>query len=246
MNILFDLYGTLVDISTDEESEMFWRTLTSNGADFTREDYLVRCREETERLPKGGEIDLLKVFSSLTGKRGEELDAFARTFRKASVRRLKRYPYAQKLLIALRDLGAKVYLFSNAQACFTRDELRELELLTLFDGIVLSSELGWKKPSPKFFEGGMTRFGLNTKDCIYVGNDLRDDVCGAHVVGMRCLYIPTAQSGTYTPAQLAADMENFILLTEKTTPISSIPDYFTPDYTAPDLPSALQILKMFI
>ena len=201
-NVLFDLYGTLADIRTDEESPAFWARLAEGGATFTREQYLARCREEAENLPQGGEIDLLRVFSALTGKRGKALAAFARFFREASLVRLRLFPYAAELLSSLRAAGARLFLFSNAQACFTREELRVLGLDRCFDGVLLSSEAGVKKPSPAFFEYGFRLFGLAAEECVYVGNDLMDDVGGAHGVGMRCLYLQTEQSGKYidTPA----------------------------------------------
>ncbi len=197
MNVLFDLYGTLADIRTDEESPAFWERLFLNGAGFTREEYLSRCRAAAEELPEGGEIDLLAVFRSLTGKRGEELLRFAKFFRESSRERLRLFPHAKELLSALHGAGAGVYLFSNAQACFTHDELRLLGLENAFDGVLFSSDAGMKKPSSAFFEEGFRRFGLRKEECIFVGNDLKDDVGGAHGVGMRCLYLETEQSGRY-------------------------------------------------
>lgn len=220
-NILFDLYGTLADIRTDEESPAFWARLAASGAAFTREGYLARCREEAEKLPQGGEIDLLRVFSGLTGKKGEALSAFARLFRETSLVRLRLFPFAAELLSALRAAGAHLFLFSNAQACFTREELRILGLEHCFDGILLSSEAGVKKPSPAFFEYGFRRFGLAAEACIYVGNDLMDDVGGAHGVGMRCLYLQTEQSGEY-------------------------PNPPIPDFRARDLKDALGILTALL
>ncbi len=220
-NILFDLYGTLADIRTDEASPSFWERLRERGAAFTREEYLARCREEEKCLPNGGEIDLLRVFSALTGYSGEKLSEFARFFREASLLRLKLFPYAIELLTALHAAGAHLYLFSNAQACFTREELRILGLQHRFDGILLSSEAGVKKPSAAFFEYGFRQFGLTAGECIYVGNDLADDVGGAHGVGMRCLYLQTEQSGNY-------------------------PDPPAPDFRAQDLKDALKILTALL
>ncbi len=220
-NILFDLYGTLADIRTDEESPAFWARLAEGGAAFTREQYLARCREEAAKLPEAGEIDLLRVFSVLTGKKGEALSAFARFFREASLVRLRLFPYAAELLAALRAAGARLFLFSNAQACFTREELRLLGLEHCFDGILLSSEAGVKKPSRAFFEHGFRLFGLAAEECVYVGNDFMDDVGGAHGAGMRCLYLQTEQSGEY-------------------------PDPPTPDFQARDLKDAQEILFTLI
>ena len=220
-NILFDLYGTLVDIRTDEESPAFWARLAEGGAAFTKEQYLSRCGEEAEKLPHGGEIDLLRVFSALTGAKGKVLCDFADYFRRASLLRLRLFPFAAQLLSALRAAGARLFLFSNAQACFTREELRALGLQNCFDGILLSSEAGVKKPSPAFFECGFRRFGIAAEESVYVGNDLVDDVGGAHGVGMRCLYLQTEQS-------------------------RDCPNPPAPDFRARDLKDALGILSALL
>lgn len=211
MDVLFDLYGTLADIETDEASPAFWEEVArAVGENATRENYLSLCAQAEAELPAGGEIDLLGVFARMTGPKGDAA-AFARTFRTLSRRRLRLFPYAAELLRGLKERGVRTYLFSNAQACFTRDELRLLGLGNAFCGVLLSSEAGWKKPSREFFACGFARFGLDARSCVYVGNDLRDDVGGAHGAGMRCVYLQTEQSGRYgrapTPDWCAADLK---------------------------------------
>lgn len=198
---LFDLYGTLVDIRTDEESARFWKRIAAmlgcDDAPRIKARYLALCREESAEEER--EADLMRVFEKLLQEFGYGGDAasFAYRFRTASLQKLKLFDGAAEILDGLRLRGAKLFLLSNAQACFTRRELDGLGLTEKFDGILLSSEAGWKKPSEKFFEAAFEKFSLAPEDCVYVGNDLRDDVLGAHRAGMRAVYIKTEQSGTY-------------------------------------------------
>lgn len=101
------------------------------------------------------------------------------------------------MLSDLKAAGGKVYLLSNAQSCFTVDELRSCGLYDLFDGIVISSDIGVKKPSVEAFEIALKTFNIDKENSIYVGNDMRDDILGASRAGLRTLYIHTAQSGSY-------------------------------------------------
>ena len=208
-NFLFDLYGTLADIHTDEESAAFWeeiaRLLAAPDAGEVRKDYLSFCRAEAEKLPEGGEIELMRVFAALLkrhAKKGcgfaEDGLAFAHAFRDASLKRLCLYEGVEELLRGIHVRGGRVFLLSNAQACFTRREIALLGIAELFDGILLSSEVGFKKPSPRFFEAAFRKFSLRPEECIYVGNDLSDDVGGAHAAGLACVYIETSQSGRYS------------------------------------------------
>ena len=203
MNYIFDLYGTLVDIKTDEESADVWQTaceLLGESPDEwrrVRELYAKLCRSRVT-VPEA-EFDLCEVFSDMLAKYGKsrgDMGELAWSFREASTRKLRLFPGVIKQLGELRKKGG-VYLLSNAQSCFTRRELDMLGLTPLFDGIIISSEVGIKKPSKDVFELALERFKLKKSECIYVGNDMRDDILGASRTGLMTAYVPTEQSGSY-------------------------------------------------
>ena len=209
MNFVFDLYGTLINIWTDETTTELWEgvaLLLGDGEEryeSVREEYLTLCRE----AHKGGyhELNLLSVFERMLSNRGVDVSvapSLASEFRRLSMVRLERFHGVKAMLRDLKRAGGRVYLLSNAQSCFTIDELQVTELYDLFDGIVISSDIGVKKPSPEAFKIAFEKFGINAEDSVYVGNDLRDDVLGAHGVGMKTVYIKTPQSGSYPDMQL--------------------------------------------
>ena len=74
----------------------------------------------------------------------------------------------------------------------------KLGLTSYFDGMLISSEEGVKKPSPLFFQRLLERYGLDPTSCIMIGNDERSDIAGAKAVGMDCLYIHTEISPQVT------------------------------------------------
>lgn len=211
---LFDLYGTLVDIHTDENQSSLWQQMAgfavSRGAAWEAEAlrlaYGAAVREEEARLrlrdrdlPEARpEIDLARVFARLYAEKGVPADGrliaeTARRFRAASTTHLRLYAGAKELLAALRQRG-KVLLLSNAQSLFTRPELRQLGLEDCFDGVYLSSEAGFQKPDPRFFRLALEREGLEARDCLMLGNDPRCDGEGARAVGMAAYVIRSALS----------------------------------------------------
>lgn len=211
---LFDLYGTLVDIHTDENQSSLWQQMAgfavSRGAaweaEALRRAYGAAVREEEARLrlrdrdlPEARpEIDLARVFARLYAEKGVPADGrliaeTARRFRAASTTHLRLYAGAKELLAALRQRG-KVLLLSNAQSLFTRPELRQLGLEDCFDGVYLSSEAGFQKPDPRFFRLALEREGLEARDCLMLGNDPRCDGEGARAVGMAAYVIRSALS----------------------------------------------------
>ena len=215
MNFLFDLYGTLADIKTDEEMQSLWYgfawLLGESDIQKVRDEYLSICkRYADERAHKFVEFDLLRVFEEMVENRGankEKAKILAREFRLLSRQKLRLFPCVVEILKGLKERGAGVYLVSNAQACFTKDELDELGITPLFDGILISSDAGVKKPNPEIFEIAFQKFNLNKDECFYVGNDLHDDVLGAKGVGLKTVYIETEQSGKYPNLDITPNYE---------------------------------------
>lgn len=212
-NYLFDLYGTLVDIHTNEDSLPFWRNVSRylgmQGIDREpmelKERYLSEiARQEADlaaQLPQGaqGEIDIGKVLGNFYEGTGitpddREVAQFARVFRLLSIRRLRLFPGVIPMLESLRRRGKNVYLLSNAQALFTRPELTLLGLDTRLDGILLSSEAGRKKPDPAFFQMILTQYDLDPAATVMVGNDDLCDCHGAANAGLDSYYVFTPQS----------------------------------------------------
>lgn len=53
----------------------------------------------------------------------------------------------------------------------------------LFDGVVISGEVGLRKPEPEIFRVGAERIALSPEQCVFV-DDLRENCAGAEAVGM--------------------------------------------------------------
>lgn len=194
-NFLFDLYGTLVDVRTDESNPAFMKRYAGYFKRIAPQvDFWRRYAEECEKIKSDNEYyepDLFEVFKAVAPHADEErLKKAAYVFRKYSrTSRLRLYSGAKKLLLGLKERGAKIYLVSNAQACLTVPELKKLGLDKLFDGIELSSNFGKKKPCKEFFMHTIKKYGLDAHESIYCGNDFRADVKGAKSAGLATAYV---------------------------------------------------------
>ena len=207
---IFDLYGTLVDIRTDETRPRLWEELAAwyreNGAAYEPEE-LKEAYFRTVRRMEGGkaplrgdaheahpEIRIELVFQALFREKQAEagLELAVRTgerFRKSSLEYIRPYSGGGELLKALRANGQRVWLLSNAQSIFTRCELSMLGIEKLFDGIYLSSDYGCKKPDRRFFELLLRGRGIAPENAIMIGNDGVCDIQGARAVGLSALYV---------------------------------------------------------
>ncbi len=207
-NIIFDLYGTLIDIRTDEYSLNFWRKAVSvfaqGKASYTPSELTshykkyVRQAQLRERLRhptyKYIDIDLLTVFRRLYNDKGVKADIdllrdTAKRFRKASTERLCLYDGVIDLLESLKAADKRIYLLSNAQESFTIPEMEELDILKYFDGVMISSEEKVCKPQQAFFDRLIEKYGLDKRETLMIGNDKTSDMLGAKSVGIDGLYI---------------------------------------------------------
>ena len=83
-------------------------------------------------------------------------------------------------LRAARATGVRTGLISNSMGAgrYDRDGFPEL-----FDGVVISGDVGLHKPQPEIFRLGCERVGLEPGECVFV-DDLRENCDGAEAVGM--------------------------------------------------------------
>lgn len=231
-NYIFDLYGTLADIRTNESKAYLWAKMSeiyaSLGADYTplqlRRAFRRLEEESTLRAQKKAagfgqrdvlvEPDLTGVFQRMFREKGVSCDRqtarmTAIFFRTLSRQLLMVYDGVKDTLGELKARGKHLYLLSNAQSDFTRPELEMLGLTDCFDGILISSEEGCKKPCEAFFRGLLERYDLRPASCLMVGNDMDSDIAGAARVGMDSLYIHTDTSprreGKYGPTYCVMD-----------------------------------------
>jgi HAD superfamily hydrolase (TIGR01509 family) len=59
----------------------------------------------------------------------------------------------------------------------------------LFSAIVVSDEVGWRKPRPDIFHEALRRTGVEAHGTLFVGDRIDIDVAGAHGVGMDAAWI---------------------------------------------------------
>lgn len=217
-NYIFDLYGTLADVHTNERKPYLWRKvcdlLAGFGADYTPAE----CRNayfsgitllEQESHTENVEIQIEEVYKRMFLAKNvtpteQYIFTLGNLFRIVSREKLGLYPGVTEFLTALKKANKKIYLLSNAQRLFTEPEVHALGLLPYFDGVFYSSDIGIKKPAPAFMERLLTTYGLDRKKSIMIGNDPSCDVGIANACQMDSLYIHSnispALSGSPVPA----------------------------------------------
>lgn len=220
-DLIFDLYGTLVDIHTDENDLVWEKTALYfgfYGAPYTGPELKqafhaamsareIQAGQSYECFP---DIPFESVMEELFRKKGvkENADTLginaAQLFRISSMEYIKLYPHALDALAQLRQRGYRLWLLSNAQRVFTEYELRHLALGEQLDGIYISSDYGCRKPDVRFFRALLEEQDLDPAHCLMIGNDRNTDIAGAKAAGLATLYMHTNLTpGDQAPANPA-------------------------------------------
>ena len=211
--ILFDLYGTLVDIETDESMEKIYREISRfliyQGLNLRwqnlRELYYGIMQEQrqisSEQYP---EVDVEAVWDALLARQGLASQAersclkryLAQLYRGLSLKRLKRFAYVKRVLNTLRH-SYRMAIVSDAQPCFAWAEIRTVKLEGYFDPVIISAEYGFRKPDPRMIRLALEKIQLSPEEVIFVGNDMYHDIYGAQQLGIKTVFFAST-SGAQT------------------------------------------------
>ena len=199
--ILFDLYKTLLDVSLDEDSSAFWSRfagfLRSKGVEadeirLRQRFYALRDRAR-EREADGFVMDQILGELLSAPAAGESQPVALRdmgaAFRTLSTQSLTLRPYTVPLLNAVKASHCRTGLVSNTEAVLTNADLDQTGLRKWFDVIILSSEVGTKKPDQQIFAMALDATSTKANQAVFVGDNFEEDILGAHRAGLRSLYL---------------------------------------------------------
>lgn len=204
--VLFDCYGTLIDILTDERgietSRNLSRWLMYQGVciapECLRASYFQRVQEAIDRTgERYPEIRVEEVFADICAKHSIwDIDSVrlgaetARAFRAASLRRLGLIEASWRLLdlFGTKKLG----IVSNGQRVFSEQELRVFDLYDRFDVVVFSSDLGYQKPDPRIYATALELMEIPAHNTLFIGDNRENDVAAPLRLDMQALHVEEA------------------------------------------------------
>ena len=122
-------------------------------------------------------------------------------------------PEAHRVLHTLH-CSKKLALVSNFDhPPHVHSVLSKLSLTSYFDSVVISAEVGIKKPDPRIFDSAFQQTGMKPKEVIYVG-DTEDDIIAARAAGIVPILIQRDNEGN----TLDFSVNKYNLGQEKFTP----------------------------
>jgi putative hydrolase of the HAD superfamily len=195
--ITFDFGGTLANGELDRENykralmDYIFRLGYSGGRaklGKARTAMLERLRKAQE---KNRELRFEELYRGLLFDLGlhptqERLDYIEQLY--YHFFRIDLIPGIRKMLV---DLSGRYNLaiISNVISNASRLVLQKFDLEQYFDNIVLSRDLGIRKPDPEIFNFTLMNLGVNSSEALHVGDSLELDVLGAQNAGMKTVWI---------------------------------------------------------
>jgi putative hydrolase of the HAD superfamily len=89
-------------------------------------------------------------------------------------------PAMYEMIRTLRRSGFGTALLSNS---WGRDEYPRADFPSLFDTVVISAEVGMRKPEPEIFKHAVATLGLEPRECVFI-DDVEANVAAAVACGM--------------------------------------------------------------
>jgi|GEM_PF-356012 len=210
--VLFDLYGTLIDIETVENDTAVYdeiaKFLSYRGMyvssswlqDTFRKEVSKAIDKSSEKYPepniRGIWFDILRKLENPEHyKINFEKCSFVKDItvlhRSLSRKRFKLVDGALEIIRQIRK-NYKLGIVSDCQKEYAKPEIKSLGLKPYFDAVVISGNFGYRKPDVRLFQACLSKLGVNASESVFVGNDVYRDMLGAYLAGMNCILIKSS------------------------------------------------------
>lgn len=195
--ILWDIDGTVLDFLTAEKNSLracFEKFNLGVCSDEKIAKYSRINQSYWERLERG-ELNKSQVLTQrfvefLNGENITAIDArtLSREYESGLADTIVFIDNADRLLKALSK-NYNQYAVTNGAFAVQQKKLKKSGLIDVFDGVFISDEVGFEKPSKSFFDYVMDNIKPCEKDEIMiVGDSLTSDMQGGNNIGIKCCW----------------------------------------------------------
>ncbi|MCS7114658.1 MAG: HAD family hydrolase [Nitrososphaerota archaeon] len=219
--VIFDFIGTLVDVKGYdlEISKMkLYRALCEAGFKVGHEKFLEAYTQAHEKYRVIRYQKLVEVTNAIwisealnslgfeTVPEDSRIKVAVNLFFEDYLNSLKMRKCAKKLLRKLSTENYKLGLISNfTYAPLIYAALRKMGITHFFNAVLISADIGWRKPHPKIFEEALKKLQVRAEEAIYIGDSPDEDIKGAKQLGVKTIHV---SSRFYPPEALLKSMQN--------------------------------------
>ena len=204
--IIFDYIGTLVNCrnyTMDSSKQNLHKSLVAEGFDVDIEKFLgsydvahekyrnVRYRQLREVTNAVWVAEALCSLGFEVSADDPRVKAALNVFFQDFINTLELREGAKKLVKQSKEL-CKVALISNfTHAPVIYKSLRKMGISEFFNVVVVSEEVGWRKPSVKIFQTALNKLQIEPFNAVYIGDSPNEDIKGAKEAGLKTIFVPS-------------------------------------------------------
>jgi HAD superfamily hydrolase (TIGR01549 family) len=204
--VIFDYIGTLVNCrnyTMDGSKQNLHKSIVAEGFDVDKEKFLgaYDLAHEKYRKVRYGQLRevtnavwVAEALCSLGFKvAGDDprVKAALNVFFQDFIDTLELREGAKNLVKQSKE-QCKVALISNfTHAPVIYKSLRKMGISEFFNVIVVSEEVGWRKPSAKIFQTALNKLQIEPFDAVYIGDSPIEDIKGAKEAGLKTVFVPS-------------------------------------------------------
>ncbi len=202
--VLLDFIGTLVNARNYNLAASMTKlhgALADEGFQMGKEEFLAAYAKAHEKYRLVRYSELREVTNAVWVSEtlcnlgfkvcpdNSRLKAALNVFFQAYVNSLTLRPFAEKLLQQASE-NRKIGLVSNfTYAPVVHASLRKLGISRFFNAVVVSGDVGWRKPYKLVFEEALRRLQVEPSEAVYLGDSPLEDIKGAKNAGLRTVFV---------------------------------------------------------
>jgi putative hydrolase of the HAD superfamily len=207
--ICFDLDGTLVDYRGDFRAWLLEGATKLGIPRELHEQFVQLTSKYTRSLANSLEItrQSLKDLGVEPPKNLEHLCQQNTTHYAEDIELLDG---ATTLLHFLQQKTLPLALITNGPADMQRATLQKVSIEKYFKAILVSGELGIRKPARGIFQLACERLQVQPEDCLMIGDHLSADIEGAKSMGMQTAWLSKEQVGDVRAFSSLSELQQWL------------------------------------
>jgi len=204
--IIFDFIGTLANVknySLENSKTKLYKAIVDAGFNISAGNFLKAYSQSHEKYRVVRYQELVEVTNAIwisealnslgfkTNPEDTQIKTAVNVFFEDYLNSLELRPCVKRLLNKF-SIEHKLGLVSNfTYAPVIYAGIRKLGINQFFSVILVSEEVGWRKPNIKIFEEILRRLDAAAEETVYVGDSPLEDIKGAKAVGMKTVFVPS-------------------------------------------------------
>lgn len=195
---IFDLDNTLVE--RQETLKSFIQSLyKTHLSDYMSEEEVIQFVVKEDKFGYRDKLELFEVIvQELPWKTKLTLEQFTDYWYYHFPRHAQPMEMLYETLQEIKRKNKKIGLITNGKVRTQLTKLEQLKIKYYFDSIVISEEVGIKKPHSHIFQLVLDRLKVKSDESVYIGDHPKNDIYGARQLGMKTVwkqsYVPWDES----------------------------------------------------